>query len=292
VCTEINTLLAPLAVSLTRVVIDGIPEDQLSLLNGVSKLSHLSIYLSVSDLTGEHVNNFSIIRGAIHRSSDTVQSLKLDLLRWKSSSSPISDLFNGANFPRLATLHLQVCGEKLETTLQCTPPLPAHQLSSLKALHLTGILGWYPPEIPAGSEHIFTFLQRSGIHLVEINCGYICEPLLQYLLSYSQTLEVLKIADIGRARSKLAPSTDFNRALSQHGPSLRELTVRTDKDHGWAMGENNKDLLMVPLSALESLSVSVAVGDVQPLEKDDYLVSARLWMLINSLNMSVTRESV
>jgi hypothetical protein len=125
---------------------------------------------------------------------------------------------------------------------------------------------------------------------VEIHTQCVCKVLLVYLLAYSNTLEALKIEDTGRAYSNLELAADLKGVLSQHSLSLRELSIWTTRDQGWALGVSNKDLLMVPLPVLETLTVSVFMGSKKEGEGDDYLVSSEPFVLVNHLNVVITRK--
>ncbi|KAH6910358.1 hypothetical protein BKA70DRAFT_1272875 [Coprinopsis sp. MPI-PUGE-AT-0042] len=182
--------------------------------------------------------------GAIQRSSDTLESLKLCITRWEpSSSSSIYELLKDTkspSFPQLAILHFEICSGDLEKSLNCTLPLAQ------------------PPFLmPPESDNIFTVLESSCIHLVDIYLKCICRPLLQYLLSYGSTLQPL--------------AADFNNAISQHKSSLHTLSIRSSWDNGLAFGNNNKELLLLPLPALETLRVPVFVDSGWAQEGDAYL---------------------
>ncbi|KAH6910352.1 hypothetical protein BKA70DRAFT_1272857 [Coprinopsis sp. MPI-PUGE-AT-0042] len=283
--TTIVTLLEPLVTSLAKVDIYNFRGFHVTLLNGLSQLSRLC--LSVNSPSSMYGGNYSrtledhiykSVRGAIHRSSDTLESLELCIPRWESSSSPIQELLEDTNprsFPRLTLLSLEICSGQLEKTLKCTLPSPSRQFSSLQALHLTGRLSLDTTNMPPESDNIFTVLENSGIHLVEINSQCICEPLIRYLLSYRNTVQQLTIEDADRTYSNLELAADLNEILLQHKSSLRNLTIAAARDNGWAVGDNNMELLTIPVPALEALSVSVFVSSNGTEEINDYLVSAQ-----------------
>jgi hypothetical protein len=164
--TSIIKLLAPLLDSLTEVTIYSFREVHAPLLNGVSQLSHLFLSLMPPTVIIHRskpleADAFKSVCGAIHRSSDTLQSLNLRIPNWEPSSSPIPELLNGADslsYPKLAKLFIEIYNGNLERTLDCTPFLSAsHRFSSLRALqHLAGRLSRDPANMP---QNITTYSQ-------------------------------------------------------------------------------------------------------------------------------------
>ncbi|KAH6910359.1 hypothetical protein BKA70DRAFT_1272878 [Coprinopsis sp. MPI-PUGE-AT-0042] len=113
-----------------------------------------------------------------------------------------------------------------------------------------------PTQMPSDNDNLFTILKRSGIHLTEIKSGGICKPLLQYLLSYRNTVQQLTLnVSLSTANQRLAE--DLDKVLLNHQSSLRELSISAPLDEGWALGENNKDMLLVSLPVLQSLKIPV-----------------------------------
>ncbi|KAH6910353.1 hypothetical protein BKA70DRAFT_1272858 [Coprinopsis sp. MPI-PUGE-AT-0042] len=127
-----------------------------------------------------------------------------------------------------------------------------------------------PSQMPREEENLFTVLKKSSIRLTEIQSGGICKPLLQYLLSYRDTLQTLTL-NVSRSPSNQVLAVDLDTALLNHQTSLCELSISAKLDEGWALGENNKDMLLVPLPALESLRIPVYLGSDGSYEGEDYL---------------------
>ncbi|KAH6910323.1 hypothetical protein BKA70DRAFT_1560925 [Coprinopsis sp. MPI-PUGE-AT-0042] len=140
------------------------------------------------------------------------------------------------------------------------------QLSSLQALHLRGGQR-YSSEWPSEEQNIFSVLKHSKIYLKEIS-SYATLPLFQYLSSYQDTLERLVISDSYWGPSSRASAAGFHSVLAWHKASLREVTLSAGLDDGWALGDNNQDLLKDPLPALELLSIPVFVKNSVPGDED------------------------
>ncbi|KAH6910324.1 hypothetical protein BKA70DRAFT_1560926 [Coprinopsis sp. MPI-PUGE-AT-0042] len=246
--------LQPLMPSLQEVRIHTFCEAHYPLLDGLSRLSHLLLratrYVSSLDMKA-----YARIHGAISRSANTLESLMLGIAPGKGSSSEIHELIQASNskpFPELRSLSLEIQGD-LEMTCRHTS-LTSH-FSSLRALHLNGGRV-YRHTLPPEQHNIFTVLMRSCIYLEDV-VSYISAPLLLYLTSYSNTLEKLAVRDFSSGSSSRAVSQGFNSILLQHKDSLRELTMRASFDDGLAFGDNNNNLLTVPLPALTTLNIPV-----------------------------------
>ncbi|KAH6908031.1 hypothetical protein BKA70DRAFT_1280548 [Coprinopsis sp. MPI-PUGE-AT-0042] len=292
--SRIIKALEPMAPSLRKVEIHGVLNCHIPLLDHLSQISHLTLLdipsykLDVSHTVD--ADTYGSICGVISRSSHTLEGLKLRIPRFKHQSFPACDLLEKTNiscFPKLRSLSLEISSAPLEMALRCALPSLRPYFSSLRTLHLPGRMSDIPTQMPNETDNLFTILESSGIWLTEIQLGGICKPLLQYLLSYRNTLQQL-ILTVSRSASNQALAADFDKVLLQHQSSLSELRINAPLDDGWALGENNKDLLLVSLPVLETLKLPVFLGNGTPAEGEDYLRTC-LDRAINPVNFPVLR---
>lgn len=136
-------------------------------------------------------------------------------------------------------------------------------------------------QMPPQADNLFTVLGRSGIRLTEVHVGGLCKEMLEYLLSYSDTLQVLELR-VSHSASNRPLATYLDNVLSNHQHSLRHLSISAAVDEGWVLGENNKDMLLVPLPVLDSLSVSVSLD-----YNDDGELERIIWYVVLTKHRSL-----
>lgn len=206
-----------------------------------------------------------------------LQSLKFGRKTAEQSCSPIHDLLRKPNspyFPKLASLSLEISHAAPEATLTCTLPSLRPRFPSLQAVHLPGRMSVVPTQMPREEENFFTILIKSRIHLTEIQSNGVCKPMLQYLLSYKDTLKRL-VVSVNRDDPQRPSATDLDKILLHHQSSLRELSISAKRNSGWSLGLNNKGILLVPLPVLDTLNIPVFLGNSNDIEDEDYLVRDR-----------------
>ncbi|KAH6910331.1 hypothetical protein BKA70DRAFT_1272794 [Coprinopsis sp. MPI-PUGE-AT-0042] len=169
--------LVPLLASIEEIELTAFQKGQLPILSGINRLTKLHISLQAIQWRGMGIVVGGEIAGAIDRSWDTLEDLKLE----KPPGGIVSH-----SFPRLRSLSLTA--EACAVVLPADMPFP--QLPSLQFLHLKPCLG--------GADHLqrvdnfFTFLQGSAIRLKGVEAPA-TRSLIRYLDSYEDGLQELEI---------------------------------------------------------------------------------------------------